>query len=74
MTAPLEKTLAEQPYIAGAAPGYADYLVFSVFQHARLGCPDEFLAEGAALRRWRDELVQAFDRLGDRYPGYPGLR
>ena len=68
---PLEKTLAEQPFIAGSAPGYADYVVFSVFQYARLGCPDEFLCEGTALRRWRDGLVQAFDDLGDRYPGYP---
>ena len=74
VTAPLEKTLAEQHYVAGAAPGYADYVVFSVFQYARLGCPDEFLAEGTALRRWRDGLVQAFDSLGDRYPGYPWLR
>lgn len=71
VTAPLEKTLAEQPYIAGHAPGYADYIVFSVFQYARLGCPDEFLGEGTALRRWRDGLVRAFDDLGDRYPGYP---
>ena len=69
--APLERTLAEQPYFTGAAPGYADYTLFSVFQYARLGCPDEFLAEGSALRGWRDGLVQAFDGLGDRYPGYP---
>src|SRR5262249_58387653 len=71
VTAPLEKTLAEQPYIAGVTSGYADYIVFSMFQYARLGCPDEFLDEGTALRRWRDGLVQAFDGLGDRYPGYP---
>jgi glutathione S-transferase len=71
VTAPLEKTLAEQPYVTGAAPGYADYILFSVFQYARLGCPDEFLGEGTALRRWRDGLVQEFDGLGDRYPGYP---
>jgi glutathione S-transferase len=71
VTAPLERTLQEQPYVAGAAAGYADYVVFSMFQYARLGCPDEFLAEGTALRRWRDGLVRAFDGLGDRYPGYP---
>jgi glutathione S-transferase len=69
--APLEQTLAEQPYVTGAAPGYADYILFSVFQYARLGCPDEFLGEGTALRRWRDELTEAFDGLGNRYPGYP---
>jgi hypothetical protein len=48
--------------------------VFSVFQYARLGCQDEFLPEGSALRRWRDGLVQDFDGLGDHYPGYPALR
>ena len=71
IVAPLERTLTEQPYFTGAAAGYADYILFSVFQYARLGSPDEFLREGTALRRWRDGLVQAFDGLGDRYPGYP---
>lgn len=71
VTAPLERTLAEQPYIAGPGPGYMDYIVFSMFQYARLGCPDEFLAEGTALRRWRDNLVRMFDGLGDRHPAYP---
>ena len=74
VTAPLEQTLSQQPYVTGATAGYADYILFSVFQYARLGCPDEFLAEGTALRRWRDGLVQAFDGLGDRYPGYPASR
>ena len=68
---PLERTLAEQPYVSGAAPGYADYIVFSMFQYARLGSPDELLAEGTAARRWRDGLIGMFDRLGDRYPAYP---
>jgi glutathione S-transferase len=71
VTAPLERTLQEQPYFGGAEAGYADYVLFSMFQYARLGCPDEFVAEGTALRRWRDGLVQAFDGLGDRYPAYP---
>jgi glutathione S-transferase len=71
VTAPLERTLQEQPYVTGDMPGYADYVVFSMFQYARLGCPDEFVAEGTALRRWRDGLVAAFDGMGERYPGYP---
>ena len=71
VTAPLERTLSEQPYVTGATPGYADYVLFSMFQYARLGSPHEFLGEGTALRRWRDGLVQAFDGLGERYPGYP---
>ena len=71
--APLERTLAEQAYLTGTSPGYADYIVFSVFQYARLGCPDEFLDEGTALWHWRAGLVQTFDGLSDRYPGYPRL-
>jgi len=71
VTAPLEQTLAEQPYVTGAKPGYADYILFSVFQYARLGSPDEFLRDGSALRRWRDGLVNAFNGLGNLYPGYP---
>ncbi|HXC28809.1 MAG TPA: glutathione S-transferase N-terminal domain-containing protein [Stellaceae bacterium] len=71
ITAPLERTLTEQPYVTGAAPGYADYVVFSMFQYARLGSPHEFLGEGTALRRWRDSLAGMFGQLGDRYPAYP---
>jgi glutathione S-transferase len=72
--APLEQTLAEQPYIAGTEPAYADYVLFSVFQYARLGSPHELLRADTSLRRWRDALVSRFDRLGDRYPAYPAPR
>jgi glutathione S-transferase len=71
VVAPLDRTLAEQPYFGGATATYADYVLFSVFQYARLGCPDEFIAEGSTLRHWRDGLAHAFDGLGNRYPGYP---
>jgi glutathione S-transferase len=71
---PLEQTLSEQAYMAGAEPAYADYVLFSVFQYARLGSPHEFLPAGTAVRRWRDALVALFDHLGDRYPGYPATR
>jgi glutathione S-transferase len=69
--APLAQTLSEQDYICGAAPAYADYLLFSVFQYARLGSPHEIVPPGSAVRRWRDRLVGCFDQLGDRFPAYP---
>ena len=69
--APLELVLTEQAWLAGAAPAYADYLVFSIFQYARLGSPRELLPEASSIRRWRDALSQQYDGLGDRYPGYP---
>jgi glutathione S-transferase len=47
--APIERPLAAQPYICGSSPAYADYIVFSVFQIARLGCPKEVVAIGTRL-------------------------
>jgi glutathione S-transferase len=72
--APLEQTLTEQPYIAGAEPAYADYVVFSALQYGRLGSPHELLTAGTAVRRWHDTLISRFDGLGERYPGYPSTQ
>lgn len=72
--APLERTLSEQRFLAGDAPAYVDYVVFSVFQWARIGSPRDMLADTAklvALRDWRARMVALFGRLGDRFPGYP---
>lgn len=69
--APLEALLAEQPWIAGAAPAYADHIVFSVFQYARLGCTAELLPAGSALAAWRARMIALHDGLGDRFAGYP---
>ncbi|MBX9699013.1 MAG: glutathione S-transferase N-terminal domain-containing protein [Acetobacteraceae bacterium] len=69
--APLEALLAEQPWIAGAAPAYADHVIFSVFQYARLGCTAELLDAGTALAGWRARMIALHGGLGDRFPGYP---
>ena len=47
--APLERTLSEQPFLAGEAPAYMDYIVFSVFQWARIGSPRDVLPEYASM-------------------------
>jgi len=72
--APLERTLSEQAFLAGDAPAYVDYVVFSVFQWARVGSPRDVLPETAkmsATRDWRARMVSLYDELGDRFPGYP---
>src|SRR5271165_1007729 len=74
---PLERTLAEQPFLAGEAPAYVDDVVFSVFQWARIGSPREVLPETAkldALRAWRARMVALHGGLGDRFAGYPKHR
>jgi glutathione S-transferase len=76
-TAPLERTLSEQPYLAGTAPAYVDYIVFSVFQHARIGSPHDVLSDAGdrtALLDWRARLVALHGGLGNRFDGYPTVR
>ena len=69
--APIERTLAAQPYISGDSAAYADYIIFSVFQMARLGCPTEVIARGSALADWRTRMIALYDGLGDLFPTYP---
>jgi glutathione S-transferase len=75
--APLERTLTEQTYLAGEAPAYVDYAVFSVFQWARIGSPRDVLADATktqSLRAWRARMVALYGGLGDRFPLYPDHR
>ena len=53
---PMQALLKRQPWVAGAQPAYADYILFSVFQWARVMSPDEVL-EGGALRDWREKVL-----------------
>ena len=74
---PLERTLAEQPFLAGGAPAYVDYIVFSVFQWARIGTPQDVLGAGnehAPLRAWRERMIGLYDNLADRFGHFPEQR
>jgi glutathione S-transferase len=62
--APLRQLLAEQPFVCGAKPGYADYIVFGTFQWARMvsACP---LLEGEdAVLAWRARMLDLYGGLG----------
>ena len=54
---PLNATLKRQPFVCGAAPAYADYILFSVFQWARITSPQEVLAADAPLHAWREKML-----------------
>jgi len=74
LCAPLERTLSEQPFLAGPVPAYVDYVIFSVFQWARIGSPRDVLPDTAkmdATIAWRARMVALYGGLGDRFPGYP---
>lgn len=72
--APLERTLSEQDFLAGAAPAYVDYIVFSAFQFARIGSPRDLLTGSNVLRDWRARMIALYGGLGDRFVGYPANR
>lgn len=69
---PLERTLAAQPFLAGASPTYADYCVFSVFQMARLGSPHDFVRPNSAIEAWRRRMIGLYGNIGDSFASYPG--
>jgi glutathione S-transferase len=67
---PLRLTLKTQPFIGGAAPNYADYIVFGPFQWARVVSPYRLLAEDDLVYAWRERLLDAFGAMSRHAPGY----
>jgi len=61
---PLRAMLAEQPYVAGNSPGYADYIVFGILQWMRCGSPYTSLRQDDAVFEYRERLLDLYDGLG----------
>ena len=68
---PMRLTLKTQPYLGGAKPNYADFIVFGGFQWARVVSPFKLLAENDPVYAWREKLLDAFDGMARKSPGYP---
>ncbi|HTC99407.1 MAG TPA: glutathione S-transferase family protein [Bradyrhizobium sp.] len=67
---PLRMTLRAQPYLGGSAPNYADYIVFGGFQWARVVSPFKLLAADDPIYAWREKLLDSFDGLARKSPGF----
>jgi glutathione S-transferase len=67
---PLRLTLKAQAYLGGAAPNYADYIVFGGFQWARVVSPFRLLEADDPIYAWRERLFDAFDGLARNSPGF----
>jgi glutathione S-transferase len=67
---PMRLTLKSQPFLGGAAPNYADYIVFGGFQWARVVSPFVLLASDDPVYAWRERLLDVFDGLARRTPGF----
>ena len=58
--APMQEALKRQAFMAGAKPAYADYILFSVFQWARVMSPQELLGPEDPLCQWRERMLDLF--------------
>ncbi|MBI5132196.1 MAG: glutathione S-transferase family protein [Rhodopseudomonas palustris] len=68
---PLRLTLKTQPFIGGAQPNYADYIVFGGFQWARAVSEFALLNTDDPVYAWRGRLLDAFGGLARTSGGYP---
>jgi glutathione S-transferase len=68
---PMRLTLKTQSYLGGDQPNYADYIVFGGFQWARVVSPFKLLEADDPVYAWREKMLDAFDCLARKSPGYP---
>ena len=57
---PLKTTLEKQPFIAGAAPNYADHIVFGALQWAITVSSAPLLEPGGVLERWMGAVLETY--------------
>lgn len=69
--APLRLTLQAQPFLGGAEPLYADYIVFGAFQWVRCISDFQMLAGDDAVATWRGRMLDLFNGLARNAKGYP---
>lgn len=67
--APLREMLASQTFINGAAPAFADYILFGAFMWARGVSAKTILEEGDPVYAWRERMLDLFDGLARKAPG-----
>jgi glutathione S-transferase len=67
---PLRMTLKDTPFLGGAQPLYADYLVFGALQWARVISPFRILEADDPVYAWFGRCLDLHGGLGRRQAGY----
>src|SRR5882762_7374366 len=65
---PMQALLKRQPWIAGEHPAYADYVLFSIFQWARVMSPQEILQPDNPLHGWRERVLELHEGFARGFP------
>jgi glutathione S-transferase len=67
---PVRMTLKDAPFLGGAQPLYADYLVFGAFQWARVISPFRVLEPDDPVSAWFERCLDLHGGLGREQAGY----
>lgn len=68
---PVRATLNHLPFLGGARAHYADYILFGAFQWARCVSAFPLLEPDDPVYAWRQRMLELFDGLAAKAPGYP---
>jgi glutathione S-transferase len=61
---PVRKALETRNFLGGAAPTYADYVLFGLMQWARVISRAEVLEDGDAVAAWFERVLDLYDGVG----------
>ncbi|OGA70760.1 MAG: glutathione S-transferase [Betaproteobacteria bacterium RIFCSPLOWO2_12_FULL_65_14] len=68
---PVRPVVAENDFVDGKGPGFADYILFGVFQWARSVSPVQLLEPGDPLYAWRGRMLELWGGYARKAKGYP---
>jgi glutathione S-transferase len=61
---PVRKALETRNFLGGAAPAYADYVLFGLLQWARVISPAKVLEDSDAVGAWFERVLDLYDGVG----------
>jgi glutathione S-transferase len=65
---PMQAALKRRPFICGSDPAYADYILFSVLQWARVMSPQAIFNNSNPLYGWRERILDLYDGFARNIP------
>lgn len=68
---PMRPVFVQHAFLAGDAPGFADYLVFGAFQWARAVSPVRLLEPDDPVYAWRERMLDLYGGYGRNARGFP---
>jgi glutathione S-transferase len=68
---PARQGVIDQPFVSGAAPAFADYILFGAFQWARVMSPAQLLETADPLYAWRERMLDLYGGMARKAKAYP---